>query len=391
MLPTLTILLLAVGFVALFSASDAAGVEYFKRQLIYLGIGTFLFILLALIPYRIIFAFSFIFYTIVLMLLVLVLLVGTGPTGRWLGVGAFHIQPSELAKLAVILALARFLSDSRNDIQRFRHLAAYAFLAALPFGLILIEPDLGTSLVIPIIAAAIAFWGGIPVLTVVLVLSLPVVMISSINPYALVIVIGGIVLYAYLVGVRISLALVWGIAAGFFGWLTPVLWNQLHDYQKQRLLTFINPEVDPLGAGYQLIQSKIAVGSGRFWGKGFMEGSQTQGGFLPEQHTDFIFSVIGEEWGFAGTIIVVGLFWLLVVRLLYLALKVESGFSSYVLLGVATTIGFQVFVNIGMTTGIMPVTGLPLPLISYGGSSLLTLMMMLGISTGMGARWKGRG
>lgn len=277
MIPVLTFLLVCFGLSGIYSASQAAGEDYFHRQLLYLGIGSVLFIGAAFIPERITFAFVFIVYTISTLLLVLVLLVGTGPTGRWLELGSFHIQPSELAKLTTILALGRFLTDRRVDLGKIKHLWNYAILAGVPFVLILVEPDLGTALVIPVIVAALAFWGGIPHLTLVLILSLPAVMIASINPYALVIVIGLIVLYGYSTGLRMPLATLWGLLAGLVGWLTPVIWSHLKPYQQQRLVSFINPESDPLGAGYQLIQSKIAIGSGGFWGKGLGFGTQTQG------------------------------------------------------------------------------------------------------------------
>ncbi|MDP8205965.1 MAG: rod shape-determining protein RodA [Candidatus Electryonea clarkiae] len=387
--PLVTILLISVGMVALYSASKASGGGFFERQLIYLAIGLVFAVTLALMPDRITFAFSYIGYVFILLLLVLVLMVGTGPTGRWIGLGTFHIQPSELGKLAVIIALARFFSDRRTDLRKFKNIFLMAQIAIIPFGLILIEPDLGTSLVIPVITGMIAYWAGFPYLALVLAVSPIAVMIASINPYALVVVIGIALVLGYFTGIRLHLAMLWGVALGIIGWLTPRLWDHLKPYQRQRLMTFVNPEADPLGSGYQIIQSKVAVGSGEFWGKGFLNGSQTHRGFLPEQHTDFIFSVIGEEFGFAGATIVLILFWILIVRLFILARKTKSPFSSLCIVGIASTISLQVVVNVGMTIGIMPVTGLPLPLLSYGGSSLLTTMAALGLATGMGTRYRG--
>ncbi|MBD3167568.1 rod shape-determining protein RodA [bacterium] len=391
MIPVLTLALMTIGAFAVYSASNAGGGSHFYRQLIYMGIGLGVGIVIALVPDRLTFAFSYVAYTVALMLLALVLLVGTGPTGRWLGVGAFHIQPSELAKPATVLALARFLSDQRNVLTKPMNVLSMVIIAAIPFGLILIEPDMGTSLVIPVITGAMAFYAGIPLLIVVLVVSPVAVMVASINPYALVIVIGALILFAYFTGVRMPLALLWGAAMGGIGYLTPKLWMQLQPYQRDRLTTFLSPESDPLGAGYQMIQSKVAIGSGEFWGRGFLQGSQTQRGFLPEQHTDFIFSVIGEELGFAGAALVLILFWLLILRMLYMARKVHNPFARLTIIGVASVIGFQVLVNVGMTVGLMPITGLPLPLLSYGGSSMLTTMMMIGLATGMSSRWKQRG
>ncbi|MFC2170927.1 rod shape-determining protein RodA [Calditrichota bacterium] len=386
--PLLTLLIVAMGLPALYSASQASGGGFFERQIIFAGIGLIAAVILALIPDRIVFAFSYIFYVLVLLLLVLVLMVGTGPTGRWIETGAFHIQPSELGKIAVILALARFLSDRRTDLKKVKNILYMAQISAIPFVLILIEPDLGTSLAIPVITGILAYWAGFPYLALILIASPVAVMIASVNPYALVIMIGILLVLGYFSGIRLQLAMLWGVILGAIGWLTPQLWMHLKPYQRQRLLTFANPEADPLGAGYQIIQSKVAIGSGEFWGKGFMAGSQTHRGFLPEQHTDFIFSVVSEEFGFAGATLVLILFWLLIIRLFVLARKTNSPFSSMFIVGVAGLIAFQVVVNVGMTVGIMPVTGLPLPLLSYGGSSMLTLLASLGLVTGMGTRYR---
>ncbi len=389
--PLLTLLLVAAGLVAVASASSAAGGAYFLRQLMYLAIGLPLFAAAAFLPDRVTLAFSYAFYMAVLLLLGLVLMVGTGPTGRWLGVGMVHIQPSEVAKLASLLACARFLADKRNDLSKAKNLLYLAVIAGAPFILVLIEPDLGTSLVFPVVAMTLAIWAGIPMLVLAVLASPVLVMIASTNPYALVIVIGLLIVFAYASGVRLPLGLIWGGVTGAIGAATPWLIMHLKPYQRQRLTAFLHPEADPLGAGYQLIQSKVAIGSGLFWGKGFQHGSQTQGGFLPEPHTDFIFSVIGEEFGFVGATLLLLLFFLLVVRLLMLARKVHNPFSSLVLTGLAAWLAFQVVVNVGMTVGIMPVTGLPLPLVSYGGSSLLTFLIALGLATGMGSRWRGAG
>ena len=391
MVPLLTALLVGFGALVVYSAAQSTDPSLFTRQIVYIIAGTVLFIGAAMIPDRLTFAFAHIFYMFVLLLLLLVLFVGSGPTGRWLVLGPYHMQPSELAKLATILAVARFMADRRNDIHELKHLLTLAFLAGLPFVLIAIEPDLGTSVVIPFAAGMVAFWGGLPLIAMVLVISPLAVMIASINPYSLVAMIGLLILFAYFSGIKLTLGLIWGTSVGVIGALTPKLVSYLKPYQRQRLTAFLNPEADPLGAGYQLIQSKVAIGSGHFWGKGFLQGSQTQGGFLPEQHTDFIFSVIGEEFGFFGAMVLLFIFWLLIIRLIWLARKVSNPFSSLVIVGVVSILSFQLVVNVGMTTGIMPVTGLPLPLISFGGSSMVTMMMMLGFATGMGSRYRQHG
>jgi rod shape determining protein RodA len=390
-LPLLTILLVTYGAIVLYSASLSMDDSIFTRQMVYISIGVVLYILTAMVPDRYSFAFAYIFYVLVLLLLVLVLMVGTGPTGRWLGFGAIHMQPSEVAKLATVLAVARFMADRRNDVHELKNLLSLAVLVGIPFLLIAVEPDLGTSVVVPVAGGMVAFWGGMPLIAMVLVISPLAVMIASINPYSLVAVIGLLILFAYFSGIRLTLGLIWASVVGAIGALTPTLIKYLQPYQRQRLTAFLNPEADPLGAGYQLIQSKVAIGSGHFWGKGYLMGSQTQGGFLPAQHTDFIFSVVGEELGFVGTVGVVILFWLLLTRLWWLARKVTNPFSSLVIVGVSAILAFQVIVNLGMTTGIMPVTGLPLPLFSFGGSSMITTMMALGLATGMGSRYRQHG
>jgi rod shape determining protein RodA len=386
LIPIMTLILLGFGAIAVYSATASSGFALFYRQLIYIGISVFLFAAAAFTPERLTYAFTYIIYGLVLILLVAVLFIGTGPTGRWLGVGGFHIQPSELAKLAVILVVAHLLSDKRVDLSQWKHVILLAVMAGVPFALILLEPDLGTSLVIPVIVGAMAYWAGLPLLVIVIVSSPLAVMLASTNPFTLTVIIGLLILFAYWSGIRISLAVIWGIIVGAAGSLAPVMLNRMHPYQRDRLTAFLNPEADPLGAGYQLIQSKVAIGSGRFWGKGLLEGSQTQGGFLPEQHTDFIFSVIGEELGFAGATVAMLIFWALVIRMFWLARRVESPFARLILVGVASMLGFQVMVNIGMVTGIMPVTGLPLPLFSYGGSSMMTTMMALGLAAGLASR-----
>lgn len=384
--PLLAMLLLGIGLTAVYSATANTAPSLFSRQLIYVGVGALLFLGAAFTQERFVHAFSWIIYSGGLLLLVAVLFIGTGPTGRWLGVGAFHIQPSELAKLAVILGIAHFLADKRADLNQWKNVFILAAISGVPFILIVLEPDLGTSLVLPVIVGVMAYWAGLPLLVLVIVSSPIAVMLASINPFTLIVVIGLLILFAYWSGIQLGFAIGWGAVIGLAGSFAPMLLDRLHPYQRARLTAFLDPEGDPLGAGYQLIQSKVAIGSGRLWGKGLLEGSQTQGGFLPEQHTDFIFSVIGEELGFAGAAIAVILFWALIVRLLWLARKVESPFGRLILVGIATMFAFQVLVNIGMVTGIMPVTGLPLPLFSYGGSSMITSMVGLGLATGMASR-----
>ena len=241
------------------------------------------------------------------------------------------------------------------------------------------QPDLGTSLVFLAISVPILFWAGLNWFYLFLILTPVFTVVLSFNFYAF--LIWMLFIVAILIYSRRKLYIL--ISVFIFhiliGLITPVLWGQLRPYQKQRILTFTNPELDPRGAGYQIIQSKVAIGSGGIWGKGLLNGTQTQLKFLPAQHTDFIFSVIGEELGLFGVGIILSIFALLLLYLLYLATSVKSSFSTMVIVGICTILFFHIFVNIGMTIGLAPITGLPLPFISYGGSFLLVMMLMMGV------------
>lgn len=255
---------------------------------------------------------------------------------RWIDLGGFNFQPSELAKLAVILVLARYFSNHRPEsVTRGRPFIPF-LIVGVPFLLILKEPDLGTGLIlIPIFLSMLYVWGF--------------------SPRGLLGLIGS------------------GLLA------SPIFFHFLKEYQQNRLLVFINPNLDPLGAGYTIIQSKIAIGSGGLVGKGFMGGTQNQLKFLPERHTDFIFGVIGEEGGFLASILVIVLFWVIIRRGYQIVAQTPDRFGSQLACGVTTMLGFQAFMNLGMTMGILPVVGVPLPLVSYGGTSILMTMMAIGL------------
>lgn len=273
-------------------------------------------------------------YAIMLIMLVAVIFLGTSALGaqRWIKLGPLTIQPSEFSKLLMIITLAYLLQPRVNKLNKLRDLLPVAIFVGIPFALVFAQPDLGTSLVFMAITAGMVF-------------------IANIN-----------------------LKLVRNIVACVIG-ILPFGWFILKDYQKNRILVFLNPDIDPLGAGYHIIQSKIAIGSGKLIGKGLFHGTQSQLNFLPENHTDFIFSVIGEELGFVFCVIVILLFFLVMYRGIEIARTANDAYGSLLAIGVVSMIGFQVLVNVGMTTGIMPVTGIPLPFISYGVSSLTTNMM----------------
>lgn len=378
--------LLAIGLVALYSSSQSlvqsgSATNYFWSQIRWILIGFGALLAIAFLPNRLLYELSYILYGIALFFLVLVLIWGTEGYGavRWLRFGGFGFQPSEFAKIATLLAVARYLSEERLDINRLKtFLAAAAFLLA-PFLLIAKQPDLGTALVFIVMSLPVLFWAGLRWENLVLILAPGLTLFASFNHITFSLVMVLILVYLFYVKPPMLLRVAYFILNVAIGLLTPFLWNQLKDYQKQRITTFWNPEADPLGSGYQIIQSKVAIGSGGFLGKGFMEGSQTQLRFLPEQHTDFIFAVIGEEFGFLGILAALILFTVFLVRIVQMANTYRSRFSSIFAIGAGSIIGFHMFINAGMTIGLFPVTGLPLPFVSYGGSALLTNMAIVGI------------
>jgi rod shape determining protein RodA len=256
---------------------------------------------------------------------------------RWLSLGGLNIQPSEFMKLAVILALARYFHQTYpEDIRRIPFLIPPALMIALPAVLILKEPNLGTTIILVTTSGLICFLAGVR--------------------------------WRYFIG----LALI--VLASL-----PVVWHVLHDYQKRRVLTFLNPDSDPLGAGYNILQSMIAIGSGGFFGKGFLQGSQSQLDFLPEKHTDFIFTVLAEEFGFFGCLILLGLFAMLLASGMMVADRSRSTFGSLMAAGVVALIFLHILINCGMVMDLLPVVGVPLPLMSYGGSITVSTVLAIGL------------
>ena len=349
---TLVLIILAIfiiGIGALYSATYQSSTQLFDgatgRQIVWMGLGFTVFFLIANVPYHRLLSGARLFYFLCLIFLGLVLLMGhtRGGATRWIQIGGFSLQPSEFTKMGLILLLSSYLSNNRAELRRMRSIMGVFLLMLIPFALILIEPDLGTAVVLIPITFAMLYAAGANV---------------------------RYLLYVFIAGAATS----------------PIFWSLLKDYQKQRLMVFINPNIDPLGAGYTIIQSKIAIGSGGIFGKGWLSGTQNQLNFLPERHTDFIFSVIGEEWGFLGGAILLFLYLLLIWRTLRIATGTQDLYGQLLCVGVATMISFQIIVNIAMTIGLMPVVGMSLPLISYGGSSLLNTMIGMGILMSVSAR-----
>ena len=326
-------------------------------------------------------------YVLGIFLLCLTLAVGTGAgtavgVKSWIQVGSFGFQPSEIGKVSTILFLAKLLSQRKKPLNSVQDLLFPSIIVLLPLILVMLQPDLGTAMAFGGILFAMLFWSGVPVMLLLLIASPFVGLILSYNTFIwssyIVLLVGFLYLFRYRLFLFESIGVVLAnIAAGT---VAQPLWNRLAAYQQNRILVFLDPEVDPRGAGYQLIQSKVAIGSGGFVGQGFTLGPQKRYDFLPEQHTDFIFSVVGEELGFVGTAIGILAFTFILSRLVSMATHSPDPFAGLVLLGIFGAWLAHVFINIGMTVGVVPITGIPLPFVSYGGTFLLMCWISLGIA-----------
>ena len=357
------------------------------RQLVWFGLALGAFTVLARIPLRWYEWAAVPSYVLAVALLAVTLVIGTGAgtaagVQSWIVVGPLRFQPAELGKIATILALARLLSTREAPPAGLRDLLAPGAVVAVPLGLVLLQPDLGTALAFLGILFAVLYWAGTPVPLLLLLASPGLALILSFDirvwsVYVL-LVIGGLYLYRYQLFLYESVAVVMANFAA--GTIARPLWNTLEEYQRNRLLVFLDPGVDPKGAGYHLIQSLVAIGSGGLRGKGFTEGTQKRYDFLPEQHTDFIFSVIGEELGFLGVAVALAGFTFVLARLVRMAEDSGDPFAGLVLFGIFGAWLVHIFVNVGMTVGLVPVTGIPLPFVSYGGSFLLMSWVAVAIA-----------
>ncbi|MDH3270103.1 MAG: rod shape-determining protein RodA [Gemmatimonadota bacterium] len=353
--------------------------EAWIRQSLWFGLALVSFSIISRVPLRWIEWAAIPSYVVSLVLLALTLVIGEGrgtATGvrSWIDLGIISFQPAEIAKLATILALAMMLSQRTSALTSLRDLVPPAALVALPLGLVMLQPDLGTAMAFVGILFAMLYWAATPVWLLLLVAS-PVVGLflsydTGVWSIYILAVIAFLVLFRYKLFLFESVMVV--LANFATATISTPLWNSLAAYQRNRILVFLDPEVDARGAGYQVIQSKVAVGSGGFGGKGFTLGSQKRLDFLPEQHTDFIFSVVGEELGFVGTALAILAFAYVLTRLVRMAEGVGESqpFAGLVLLGIFGAWLVHVFVNIGMTVGVVPITGIPLPFVSYGGTFL---------------------
>ncbi|MCD6560148.1 MAG: rod shape-determining protein RodA [Deltaproteobacteria bacterium] len=339
----LLLFIATISIINLYSATyairNAGGAQVFTKQIYWFSIGFIVLFIMTSFNYYRLERFANAFYFLSIALLILVLIAGKVTSGsqRWLGFGPISFQPSELAKISVVMVLARFFSEEGGYREyRLRDLGRPFILIGIPTLLILKEPDLGTAILVVVVSASI-------------------ILFVKINRKSLLI----IVLTA------LSVA--------------PFIWLNLKEYQQKRIMTFIRPDKDLFGAGYHIHQSKIAIGSGQVWGKGFLKGTQTKLHFLPEQHTDFAMSVLAEEWGFIGAALLLCLYLLLILWGLNIAKDSKDKFGSITAIGIVAFIFWQVVINVGMVTGLLPVVGIPLLLFSYGGSSLISTMAAMGL------------
>jgi rod shape determining protein RodA len=340
----------AIGLTSVMSASYAGPGKAIDplviRQAIWIGVGTIVMLAAVLFDYRSLQTYAYPFYIVALALLVAVEVIGhsTGGSRRWINLGFFHLEPSELAKLAMVLVMVRYFREEppRGGWQ-LRQMIIPALLLGIPAVLVLKQPDLGTALILILITITLIFVSGL--------------------------------------NWRVMLLLgVLGLSAA------PLSWHFLKPYQRQRLVSFINPQADPLGSGYHIIQSEIAIGAGGTWGKGFLKGTQARLNFLPEQSTDFIFSVFAEEFGMAGSAVLLVLYTTLILRGAWIARHSRDRFGALLAVGLTSIVFWQVAINIGMATGMLPVVGITLPMVSYGGSSLIAMMAAMGLLISINTR-----
>ncbi len=344
----ITLLLCFIGLMTLYSAATAGTMQktLYLKQMIWFCAGLILMVCSFLFNYRSLEGWSIVIYGACILLLACVVIFGkhAGGSRRWLTFAGVSIQPSEMVKIALIIVLSKYYSKfSKEQGFTIRDLFKPFILVAIPFMLVVSQPDLGTAMLILLIAVSMTVFVKVE---------------------------------------KRSLAYL----ASFCTITVPLVWFFLKDYQKERILTFLNPDRDPLGSGYHIIQSKIAIGSGMLSGKGFMQGTQNAFSFLPEQHTDFIFSVLAEEWGLLGSVFLLFMFLMLIVWGLKVANGCRDPFGTILAVGLTSMLFWEIFINVGMVTGLVPVVGVPLPFISYGGSSVVTKMVSIGILMNLSMR-----
>ena len=385
-------LLLIIGIASVYSATyDAGASAFFNRQLAWAGIGFVIMLAIMFIPFRTIQLLSYPLYGFSIIFLIVVLIMGKIVAGSksWFGIGGYGLQPSELVKVTTVLALAAYLSQRQVTLRRLKHLAITFGLVLLPVLLIVIQPDVGTAIIYIGMLIFVLYWAGASnflMLTLLAPVAAAVATLFGTTAFVIVITVTFIILF-FLRQNRLFSALSFSFTV-LMGASVQFIFGKLAAHQQKRILTFLNPDADPLGAGYNVIQSKIAIGSGGFFGKGFLHGSQTQLNFLPAQWTDFIYCVPSEEFGFIGACTILLLLTFILFRGVQISSMVKNRYASLVAIGIVGIFATHTIINIGMSMGIMPVIGVPLPFLSYGGSNLLTNMIMAGLLLNMYANRK---
>jgi rod shape determining protein RodA len=378
------VLLFGFGLAAIYSSTynNTVASGHFEKQLVFGIIAFIIFFVTYSLPTNSFKTIAIPSYLVSLLLLIVVILVARKISGQrsWLTFGSLGFQPSEFAKIGMIFGVSYFLSRSNTDIESFKDIIYTLCIGLFPVLLILLEPDMGTSLVFFGTILVLIYWKGISLFGLFVVLSPAIIAISSIFGFSyflvmLVLVVAVLILFKKDIFFSGSIFAI-NLGSGFFA---NYVFKALSQHQQSRIQSFLNPYADPLGTGYNSIQAKVAIGSGGLLGKGFLNGHQTQLQFIPEQWTDFIYCVIGEEFGFIGSLITLGLFLFLFLRIFKIATSTKDEFLSLTIIGILSVFFIHLFVNIGMTVGVMPVIGIPLPFVSYGGSSLLVDVFMLGI------------
>jgi len=370
----------------------------YQDQIIWTILGLVIIMGTLSVPTRIYYKLAPVIYVITLAMLLMVIVGGLASKGaaRWIMLGPIRVQPSEFAKIGLLLMLAKYLTKHNISLFDPKSLIMPAIIILVPFMFVVKQPDLGTALVFGAMSLPMFFWAGMTLLELFFLISAGISVVLSAIPLILSFgaetplgIVGSLPWVAFFVVLLIILSLtrppkiLWVIviiANLVSGLMTNALWeNKLHDYQKNRVISFVNPQADPRGAGYQVIHSMIALGSGQSVGKGYMDGSQVNLSYLPEQHTDFIFAVLGEQFGFVGCVAVLMLFLFTIIRAITTTQLIRNRFSNLLLVGASSMLAFHILANVAMVIGMMPVTGLPLPLLSYGGSFALTISMLIGL------------
>ncbi|MFH2012199.1 MAG: rod shape-determining protein RodA [Pseudomonadota bacterium] len=346
----ITVIITTIGALNLYSATftveELNGTPIYLKHICWIFAGVFFMFLSFGLDWHSLERYAYPLFITTILLLILVILFGKSVAGskRWLQLGSVSLQPSEFLKISVIFMLSKYFNRYQSQgFDKKRDFLFPFFAIVLPVFLVLIQPDLGTALIIILISLSLLLFNGIKLKNI--------LVMSSV----------------------------------FFAGL-PIIWFFLKNYQKMRVLTFINPDLDPLGSGYHIIQSKIAIGSGALWGKGFLKGTQSRLLFLPEQHTDFVFSVFAEEWGFIGTFVIVFLYLIIILWGLRIATNSRERFTAFLAFGIVSMFFWQTFINIGMSLGVVPVVGVPLPLMSYGGSSTVSFLLGIGVLINISTR-----